>query len=133
MMTSLLFLWLYIYYIEAVHRYYEGKRREFTDKKPERQEQVKRNKQATKHYLRKKQVCPLHCSNIAIATLFCNNYIDTIIQLYLMRSKELKDKETKYWDEVPVDAMSSETDGEDNGEKVMVRHSPSWRSESEYF
>ena len=58
MMTSLLFLWHYIYYIEAVHRYYEGKRREFTDKIPKRQEQVKRNKQATKHYLRKKQVCP---------------------------------------------------------------------------
>ena len=49
-----------------------------------------------------------------------------------MRSKELKDKEAKYWDEVPVDAMSSETDGEDNGEKVMVRHSPSWRSESKF-
>lgn len=38
-------------YIEAVHCYYEGKRREFTNKKPERQEQVKRNKQATKSYL----------------------------------------------------------------------------------
>ena len=49
-----------------------------------------------------------------------------------MRSKELKDKVAKYWDEVPVDAMSSETDGEDNGEKVMVRHSPSWRSESKF-
>ena len=54
---TITFMAYMIYGIEAVHRYYEAKRREYTDKKPERQEQVKRNKQATKHYLRKKQVC----------------------------------------------------------------------------
>jgi len=42
---------------EAVKRYHESRRRKVNDNKPERQEQIARNKHSTKRYQRKKQVC----------------------------------------------------------------------------
>ena len=72
--------------IEAVHHYYEANRQSLVtkDKKPGRQEQVKRNKQATKHYLRKNK-CATHCSNIDLRYYII--YIYFIIQLYLYYTK----------------------------------------------
>ena len=40
----------------AVYRYYESRRRIYNDTKPERQEQVAKNKSALQKYLRKKRV-----------------------------------------------------------------------------
>ena len=47
---------LYVHVIEAIKRYHESRRRKVNDKKPERLEQVARNKQSTKRYQRKRQV-----------------------------------------------------------------------------
>jgi len=42
----------------------------------------------------------------------------------------VKGNEVKYWQQVPVEAMSSETDGEEDDQPIMICRAPSWRSDS---
>ena len=51
------------------------------------------------------------------------------IQVHAQRRRCLKKSELKYWDCVPIEAMSSEEEAE-NG--TVYRHKPSWRSEGTY-
>ena len=44
-------------YIEAVHRYYESRRRIFNDDKPERKEKAMKSKKDSRKKGRRKKVC----------------------------------------------------------------------------
>ena len=60
----------------AVYCYYESRRRLHNDRKPERQEQVAKNKNALQKYLRKKRVCCLAVVNhIILDTVHMISYI----------------------------------------------------------
>ena len=50
------------------------------------------------------------------------------LQVHTQR-KVFKKNELKYWENVPIEAMSSEEESEDG---TIYRHKPSWRSDGNY-
>ena len=51
-----------------------------------------------------------------------------IAQLYQARSKHVKPEERRFWDEVPEELMTDETDGDGDGSEFMNRHTHNDRS-----
>lgn len=47
----------YNFFVEAVHRFYESRRRIFNDGKPERKESAEKSKRSSKKRERRKRVC----------------------------------------------------------------------------
>lgn len=50
-------------------------------------------------------------------------------QLYARRKKYVKDGERKYWDSIDPSFMSEESTHESDGEHVVHKHTPTFRSE----
>ena len=53
-------------------------------------------------------------------------------QLYTIKEKMVRPEELKHWLQVPLDAMSSESEVEGDSD-TLVRHPPSWRSAGKKF
>ena len=107
---------------EAVHRYYESRRRVlFTDKKPERAEIVLKNKRKSKITQGQRRVYHL---------AYMHPYSMINMQLYDARSKFVKPCEEKYWHKLSFTCMSEEESAtkDENNDKYIIRHSPNWRS-----
>ena len=110
--------------VEAIYRCYDNKRRSWTDQQPARQEQVVKNREKTTRRAKQNQVftvllCVCKCTTV-------------VIQLYTRRAKYLKGKEKEYWDSLDPSFMSEESAHESDGELVMHKHTPVYRSEGRF-
>ena len=113
--------------IEAVHRYYESRRRIlFTDKRPERVETVKKNR---------KKLEPRK-DNGEYVLLFCILWYVyfLILQLFDSRAKVVRKAEERFWKQLSFSCMSEEDSAneDENHSRYIIRHSPSWRSSGNY-
>ena len=111
--------------IETVYRCYDNKRRIWTDQHPSRQEQVLKNRGKTNRRSKQIQVhntvCIIHVSVVHAPITF--------LQLYTRRGKYLKGKGKTFWDSINASFMSEESAHESEGELVMYKHTPEYRSD----
>ena len=103
---------VYIYIItEAVHRYYESRRRSFNGDQPGRLHIAQEMRKKSKNKAHRKLVCSLHSSAIFLCSVpigcikrYVNFYLNCRMQLY---ESPKKDKERERWEAI------EESDGED--------------------
>ena len=100
---SVVYIQRFLYYsflTEAVHRYYESRRRLFNDNQPSRLEKAKESKKNSKKQSLRKQVFVYHFVCCTVSDLFVSLihvFLSFFLLSYDQRKKHVKQKGKEKW------------------------------------